>query len=73
MSNYTRGEMILTIKVEDTFVVDVEQGQEVRSFVTGVPTQDSILVTKIELPLTYSDTFMWENNMIMMRKLRKRS
>ena len=73
MSNYTEGEMILTIKVEDTFVVDVEQGQEVRSFVTGVPTENSTLVTEIELPLTYSDTLMWENDMMIMRKLRKRS
>ena len=73
MPSYTRGEMILTIKVEDTFVVDVEQGQEVRSFVTGVPTQDSILVTMIGLQQNYSDYFLWKDSMLLICELRKRS
>ena len=73
MSNYTRGEMVLTIKVEDTFVVDIEQGQEVRSFVSGVPTQNSTLVTKIGLQQNYSHYFLWKDSMLLICELRKGS
>ena len=73
MSNYTEGEMILTIKIEDTFVVDVKHGQEVRSFVSGVPTENSTLVTNIGLQQNYSHSFMWKDSMLLICELRKGS
>jgi hypothetical protein len=71
MSNYTEGEMLLTIKVKDTFVVDIEQHSVVTELVTGVKTSNSTLVTRLKLrfqPFKGDENFKWEDEMRIVEK-----
>ena len=63
MSNYTKGEMLLTIKVKDTFVVGIEQHGVDTELVTGVKTSNSTLVTRLELRTKRKEEFKWHDEM----------
>ena len=63
MSDYTHGELLFTIMVENNFAVEIEQNEESRKLVSGVSTLNSTLVTKIVLELRYRDYFQWDNYM----------
>ena len=63
MSDYTHGELLFTIMVENNFAVEIEQNGESRKLVSGVSTLNSTLVTKIVLELRYRDYFQWDNYM----------
>jgi hypothetical protein len=63
---YTKGEMLLTIKVKDTFVVEIEQHSVVTELVTGVKTSNSTLVTRLELQTVLfkrKEEFKWQDEM----------
>jgi len=63
MSDYTHGELLFTIMVENNFAVEIEQNGESRKLVSGVSALNSTLVTKIVLELRYRDYFQWDNYM----------
>ena len=63
MSDYTHGELLFTIMVENNFAVEIEQNGESRKLISGVSTLNSTLVTKIVLELRYRDYFQWDNYM----------
>ena len=63
MSDYTHGELLFTIMVENSFAVEIEQNGESRKLVSGVSALNSTLVTKIVLELRYRDYFQWDNYM----------
>ena len=64
MGDYSEGEMLLTINVKETFVLEIEQHGETTEMVTGVGTLNSSLVTRMELrEYGGRENFHWEDQM----------
>ena len=63
MSNYIRGEMILNLRVEDTFSLQIIQDGQVRRMISQVSAINSNLVTRIELERIHPFTLNWENHL----------
>ena len=66
MSEYTAGEMLLRIKIEDTFTVEIKQRDSVTEMITNVKTDNSTLVTRLELGTLLfgaNKNFVWEDDM----------
>ena len=64
MANYTVGRIELDIKIEDTFVVVLKNGEKTWEYVTEVKTDNSSQVTELSLQRKYEDmwgTFKWAN------------
>ena len=70
MSNYIRGEMILNLKVEDTFSLQIIQDGQVRRMISQVSAINSNLVTRIELERIHPFTLNWENHLSITGKSR---
>ena len=49
MPDYKEGEISLTIKIQETFVVDIEQNSEISELITAIRTVESDLVDRLEL------------------------
>ena len=71
MTNYGKGQMLITIKVQDTFEVAITQNGTTNVLKSEVPTVNSTHVRKIRLEKRYSDTFKWENSTSVIGTLRK--
>ena len=70
MAEYTEGEMLMTIKIKETFVLEIEQNGEKTELVSGVTTQDLHLATKLKLQFFRvggSVNFVWRDQMTILR------
>ena len=63
MPDYKEGEISLTIKIQETFVVDIEQNSEISELITAIRTVESDLVNRLELQrFGERRNFVWEDH-----------
>ena len=62
MANYSIGPIFITIKIEDTYVVEISNDELIWKFVTQIKTKNCSQVTELNLQRKYEDlsgSFKW--------------